>query len=313
MPIALVADIHIDTSEGTIFETTRVLELARAIKDTGASKVWLLGDILNKSKPTHYDIITLGRFLDELNVLDVAYIDGNHERVRDGKYILDDIMQMFKISKLPNEFKLGNFKIIAIGHSELYKLEHIESADLLLSHFRWSHPLYGKGEVKHEQLLRSKCENIILGDIHNFYKPHPNVTYISQPYASKYQTTQENGFILLDIKDAELAFKRVVTNLPTKIKLVVPLSKLIQILETLDLANKYVIDVIVKEQKELKTLKNIRLPKCVTRLRPKLDTVESVKEKAEVVTSSILDTILSILPKTIKQEKEYIKDILEKQ
>jgi hypothetical protein len=311
--IICLGDLHINTSESYDFEVDRLMKLSDVINSREPAKLFLLGDILDKSNPTHKDIIALHLFITNIEC-DISYISGNHERVSENNYILDDIMYMFNIPKILRNFKLGKYNVLAIGHDEIHSLsvDDLVNVDLFLSHFRWSHKLYGKGELqKLERAIASEVGLTILGDIHSFYEPKKNVIYTSAPYTSKYQLEQQNSFIELDYSDKGIVANRYECNLPSKVRLHIDkFSKLHRILDTLDSQHRYIVSVDVTSD-ELAKVNKLKLPDCVIRLLPKVHK-ESTKDKNKVTVksskSSILDTLISILPKDIN--KEYVVSLL---
>jgi len=309
--IICLGDLHINTSESYDFEVNRLVELSNVINSRNPDKLFLLGDVLDKSSPTHKDIVALHLFLSSIEC-DITYINGNHERVSENNYILDDIMNMFEIPKLPRKFKLGKYNVLAVGHDEIHSLsvDDLINVDLFLSHFRWSHKLYGKGELQRLEIaIASEVGLTILGDIHSFYTPKKNVIYTSAPYTSKYQAEQQNSFIELIYSDKGIVANRYECNLPSKVKLHIDkFSKLHRILDTLDNQHRYIISVDVTSD-ELNKINKIKLPDCVIRLLPKVSK-EPTKDREVVKSSkgSILDTLISILPKDIN--KEYVVNLL---
>jgi len=310
--VALVADIHINTSENEIFETNRLIELGDILNEDGSTEVYLLGDIFDKSKPDMFDIVAFKKFIDCINK-PIYYIEGNHERVNAQYYCLDDIMGMFNIQKLETTFK-GTTKVYPIGHQELSSIQYIDTShkgkSVLLSHFRWTHPLFGKGELyKYENDIKTKFNMVFLGDIHESYEPKDNVIYTGSPYSNKYKIQGEHSYLLVDFED--LTYGRVLLDLPNKISITLPLSKLVSFLENIDTRHKYVIKVDIRNTDELKKLKKLVIPSCVTRLIPKVEKEEDSKKEVIEKKNTILDTLISVLPKTIKDDEEYIRSILE--
>jgi len=309
--IICLGDLHINTSESYDFEVNRLEELANIINSRNPDKLFLLGDVLDKSNPSHKDIVALHLFLSSIEC-DISYISGNHERVSENNYILDEIMNMFDIPKLPRKFKLGKYNVLAVGHDEIHSLsvDDLINVDLFLSHFRWSHKLYGKGELQIlERAIASEVGLVILGDIHSFYTPKKNVIYTSAPYTSKYQVEQQNSFIELTYSEKGIVANRYECNLPSKVKLHIDnFPKLHRILDTLDSQHRYIISVDVTRD-ELSKVNKIKLPDCVIRLLPKVSK-DATKNKEAVKSNkgSILDTLISILPKDI--DKEYVVDLL---
>jgi len=310
--VSLVADIHINTSEDKVFETNRLIELGSILDRDESDEVYLLGDIFDKSKPDMFDIIAFKELIDCISK-PIYYIEGNHERVNAQYYCLDDIMGMFNIQKIETSF-IGTTKIYPIGHQDIESIQYLDLSykvnNVLLSHFRWSHPLFGKGELyKYESDIKNKFDIVFLGDIHESYEPEDNVIYIGSPYSNKYKIQGEHSYLLVNFED--LTYERVLLDLPNKLSITLPLSKLVSFLENIDIKHKYIIKVDIRNTDELKKLKKLVIPSCVTRLIPKIEKEEATKKEVVTKKDTIIDTLISILPKTIKKDEDYIRSILE--
>lgn len=310
MKVGLIADIHINTKDDQLWESDRLSQLAIIINNIDIKELWIIGDLIDLSKPTVTDIVTCHKFLSSIKV-PIKYIDGNHERANKQHYILEPLMTMWGYEKLPLEFTIEGNKIVAVGHSDLDYLHTGVVGDLLLSHFRWSHTLYGDGEVKKiESSLISRFTSIILGDIHYKYTPYKNVKYISSPYSIKFSTTQDNAMMVLDITKKGINSEYVDLDLPNKVKLTTSFGKLHKLLDTLSDTNKYSIDVKIVDKKELNKFKMVHLPNNVVSLRPILAKTTKVEEPTKLK-DTVIDTLLNVLPKSVSNDHEYIRRTLE--
>jgi len=310
MVSVLVADIHIKyLKDYPLFEENRLDKLVEEIKKQSPDQVWILGDFFDSSKPKVKELRLARKFIDSLGV-PVMYLEGNHERVNAQSYILKDLEKLLDITPLAYHFKINSTTIAAFGHKDIKDIVDSKNADILLSHFRWTHPLYGYGELRgDENEICRKFNSIILGDIHSNYNPRPNVTYTSSPYTINFSSTQDTGFITLNIYKNGYSFSHIKTHLPNKVKLKVTLNKLSQLMATLDDINLYYIEVEVKNKKELLLFSKVRKPANVITLKPIL--IEELKEtkvtKVEIK-DNVLDTFMNCLPKSIEDEKDYIKE-----
>ena len=309
--IVLISDIHIDwtSSDGT-FEENRVALLSQEVQSHKPDEVWIIGDLLDKARSNVETLKLVRDFIDSLRV-PTYYLEGNHERLSAEKYTLTQLKKLFNIEKLPNRFNIEGVDIVAIGHDSISQIVNEDNADILLSHFRWTHPVYGKGEIfKDEITIKNKFKEIILGDIHSSYSPHKNVRYIRSPYTINYQKESDTGILVIDFNNGKYAITPVDTNLPNKIKINIPVNKLAKLLATLDDTNRYFIDVLLNSKEELKMLSKVHKPHCVKVLRPIIED-EKISDKKVEIKDDVFETFLSVADSKVRESKDMIKEIVE--
>lgn len=227
--ILLVADIHfpnlsldkitptlyLNTFENN-FHVNRLILLSKEINKINPDRVYILGDFLDKSYINLATLTVINNFINNINAT-VYYLNGNHEKISHQEYLLHYISNFINIHKIPENELIFNTSVNAYGHDNLDKLIYSKS-DILLSHFRWYHELYGRGELSkdHLNMLIDNHSQLYLGDIHYQHEPAPNVHYIGQPYASKYYSHSYYSLTLLSINESGFSHERVPVDLPSK-------------------------------------------------------------------------------------------------
>ena len=133
-----------------------------------------------------------------------------------------------------------NMNVHLVGHNHIKEIEDIDlfvGTNILVSHIRCN-----LGMIQEEIPLApisKQFDYVILGDIHQRFKPFDNVEYTSQPYTSKYNSTKDTGYIELTLTDKtyDVAYKKL--SIPNKLKVVTTPDKYEEVIKTLDKHNKY--------------------------------------------------------------------------
>lgn len=322
MKIIALADLHFPILQATKsnlykcantyhnnFHINRMEKLVELINLENPDKVWILGDLVDSNK------INLATQHSLLGVIDkikcpVEYLNGNHERIKNNDYLLDYLFQYSKISHLPPLQKINNITVAAVGHNEIHNLQNTK-ADILLSHFRWSLPVFWgkKAEVSKATMeyITNNFKLSILGDIHAEYEPEPNVKYVNQPFTTKFIEPRNGSILQLIIENEDIKIDRIVTDLPNKVKIVCDLKDLQETLTSLVPSNYYKVICNIEEE-HVHNLPNTNLSNVILEFNIiskdfNDDVIESVSDEI-----SIIDSIISGLSK--KTDKEYIKDEL---
>jgi DNA repair exonuclease SbcCD nuclease subunit len=288
------------------------MKLADILHDAPTTEVWIIGDLFDRASPSVYDIATAHEFIQKVGK-PVKYIEGNHERVSKVQYTLRLLEDTLGITKLPEYTTLEGVSITSIGHDSLDKLSIIQGGDILLSHFRWSHPLFGKGELSkaEETRISQIFSSIILGDIHSRYSPLDNVKYIGSPYSISFSSSEEFGVGELHLDNGKFIFERVDLHLPNKISAVTTLPLLQSVLVGIqDEDSKYRITVMLRNSAEAEEVAVYRTPSNVELIGKFIvqDAKEDVEEKIEIrgEVKDILIDSLTLPSKSI----QYIRDVL---
>jgi len=236
--ILLIADIHFPTlSVDKItptkyqnnfinnFHVNRLMLLSKEINNSTPTRVYIIGDFVDKNYINLPTLIVLKQFIENINAK-VYYLNGNHEKISHNEYLLSYIADFLNIYEIPREEIIDGLSLKAIHHKDIDKLLNMKG-DILFSHFRWYHSLYGAGEILREDLdkVSNSFNQLYLGDMHYQYEPKQNVHYIGQPYSSKYYRPTQHTLTLLTISDSEFTHERIPINLP---------NKLLHVLESLD-------------------------------------------------------------------------------
>lgn len=312
MKIVLVADIHIRIDDQPIFATweyQRLMLLKDEIVKQGANEVWILGDLFDRNKPTVADIKAAFRFTEGLTV---RYIEGNHERIDKHTYLLAQLEDVLQMIRLPNFQEIEGVSITAFGHDELDKILQASDSDILLSHFRWSHSVFGQGEFKpmEEKRIASKYSSVILGDIHYPYQPLSNVQYISSPYGITYSASGDYGIALLELSKGNHNLTLIPLNLPNKITVTTRISLVNGLMESVENnQNKYKI-LVELLLKDIDAFNRLKPPSNVTLIPKVIDASKTTKAVEKIsVSTNIKDVLIGALDLP-QDSREYIKDIL---
>ena len=311
--VLLLADIHIRLDELPIdpsWEYQRLILLAEAINKQNVDELWVLGDLFDKSHPTMADIIAAKRFITELDA-PIKYLEGNHERISRDIYTLKQLEQVLGIEKLPEHFEVEGIGITAIGHDNIHKICELPEDDLLLSHFRWSHSIFGRGELskKVENDISTTFRFTILGDIHYPYEPLKNVMYISSPYSINFGKQKAFGMMQLFFDKGAYTYERIPLDLPCKISTKLNLSLVNGYVDSTDPKHRYRVIVNIRHN-ELEKFKKLKVPKNIELIPQFIENdFEKVVKKIEVG-SNIKDVLLDSLVLPTRKDRDYISGIL---
>ncbi len=308
----VVSDIHIKADGLDIlksWEHNRLMLLADSINNIQADTIWILGDLFDKHYPSMLDIICAKDFINALNK-PVQYLEGNHERINNEVYTISLLADTLGIAPLLQSFSIGKHSVFAISHKDLELIPKLPSANLLLSHFRWTHSVFGNGELSKttENFIPKNFDLTILGDIHYPYEPVENVKYISSPYSISFSSMQEYNIGIIDFAD-ELKFTRIPLDLPCKIKFKLPLSLVYSYIESANPMHKYrlIVDLRFNEYDKFKQLKRYDNIEYI----PKLESTEGeVKEIEEIKISANVEKAFMDTLSISNEDKEYIKNII---
>ena len=313
--ILLISDIHFpvltpqksnpfkykNTIENN-FHVNRLMLLADEINKLRPDRVYILGDLLDSTNINLCTREALKTFILKIGVI-VNYLNGNHERINQNEYILDYLDIGMK--PLHTKQKISKTSITSLNHNQIHDAPHITS-DILLSHFRWTLPVFWgtKGELSKTDLsiVTSNYLDVILGDVHAEFEPEDNVTYVNQPYSHKYLPVSPKGLIMLSIKERGYDITRHHLDLPNKILITCSFNELDDVLNTLDERHLYKIRI------NIKSTEVDALP--IPNNRVRFDLVISDLDSEEVIVierENVLDTLLSVIP---EQDRAYIEGIL---
>jgi len=241
----ITGDIHLDLTKNTEFELNRFKEYINLL-DKEAGVIVFAGDLFNRAKPT---LIEIKAFYEAINLLSINHkiviIDGNHEKVDKYTTTFDYLPRdKFIYLTAPTVYKYNKVNLWFVGHSHLKDvntIELLEGKNLLVSHFRCSLGVI-KQEVNVNQISKD-FDYVIVGDIHQHYKPFNNVEYTSQPYNTHYDTQKDNGYIVLDLKPRtyKVTYKKV--NLPNKYKLELTAKEYLDLFHSFSKDNLYKITI----------------------------------------------------------------------
>ena len=276
----------------------------------GLDEVWIIGDLFDRAKPSLGDIIAAKHFVTELGI-PIKYLEGNHERINKDLYTLRLLEDVLGIQELPQGFEIEDVGVTAISHRDIHKIKDLPSDDLLLSHFRWSHPVFGEGELNKttEKFISENYQLALLGDIHYPYEPEDTVNYISSPYSINYGNQKDYGMVVIEFSNGMFDPQRVILDLPSKISLSTNLGVINGVLEGLDPRHLYKIKVNIRLE-QFEKFKKIKYPNNVI-LIPSIEEEirkETGREKIEIsgeIKEVLMDTLS--LPKA---DKDYIREII---
>jgi len=307
MEIDIVADIHIKMSALDVFEYDRLMALADILKNNKSQAVWILGDLFDKHSPNLFEIKAANDFIQAIGK-PIYFLEGNHERISHETYTLHLLKDTLGMQPLPDYQEIEGVSIVAVGHNKLCDIATRTEADILLSHFRWTHPLYGVGEIgkESEWIIVDKYKNIILGDIHdNTFKPAENVVYTGSPYSISYSSHTNYGYITLTL-DGNYNIEQRQLALPNKVKLMATLNTLQGLVVGLDSASKYRIVVNLMDN-EVDAFKNIKVPDNIELIGKIME--EHKEERKIDVGNDIKKVFLSSL-RLREDEIKYIDGII---
>ena len=312
--IALVADIHIRTDDLPVllsWNNNRLIDLAIEITKLELDELWIIGDLFDRANATMADIISAKHFVDEV-AIPIKYLEGNHERISKDVYTLHLLQDVIGIQPLMELEKVDGVTISCIGHDSIHKIKSLPPTGLLISHFRWTHDIFGRGELlkSEEHFIKDNFKETLLGDIHYPYEPESNVRYISSPYSITFGNPKDYGLMLLELNDGEFKVSRVKLDLPCKISTTLPLKLINGYIENTNPKHKY--RIIVKLlPTQFEEFKKLKAPKHVE-LIPKLKEItDEMKEVSKIeVGGNIKDVLLDFIKLPQLEDKLYIKDVL---
>ena len=313
LKVALIADIHIRVDSLPVevsWNYTRLKELAEELNTLIIDEVWIIGDLFDRSLASMSDIISAKHFIDTIEV-PVKYLNGNHERADKDNYTLDLLKSVLNIEALPEFMETNGVSINCIGYDSIHKIKTLPPTDLLLTHLRWSHDLFGKGELgkADENFISKNFKQSILGDIHYPYEPEDNVTYISSPYSINYGTPKDYGLIILELDKGDFKFERKTLDLPCKISTTLPLAIVNGFIKSTDAKHLYRIIVKLRHN-QMEDFKKIKFPKNIESI-PQF--IEGKLDVIDVKPIEISGNIKEVLIDSLKLEEEgnqYIREIL---
>ena len=312
--VVTVADIHVRVDNpviGISWNHQRLSLLVDSINELDVDEVWIIGDLFDRSLPNMSDIMSAHHFISKIEK-PIKFLEGNHERISRDIYTLNALKAVLDITKLPESFDMEGVSVTAIGHDVIHKIKDLPKSDLLLSHFRWSHDVFGVGELnsKTEKLITKNFGLTILGDIHYPYEPVDNVKYISSPYAINYGTPKDYGLGIITFDKGSYKFERVKLDLPCKISAKLNLSLVNGYIASTKPKHLYRI-VVMLRYNQLEDFKKLKTPANVD-LMPKFEeTKTSYKEPEKIeVGANIKDVLLSSLKLPEQSDIEYIKETL---
>jgi len=311
--ISLVTDIHVRIVNTSPYQEDwnykRLMQLGYMLNKEDTSEVWILGDLFDRAMPSVFDVATVNTFLSIIGK-PIKFIEGNHERINKLQYTMQLLSTTLNIERLSESFSIEGVHIVALGHDTLYKVLDVPKADILLSHFRWSHPIFGKGELsrKDESKISENFKLTILGDIHSRYIPKDNVKYIGSPYSISFSPSSEFGVGELILDNGKFIFNYVDTDLPNKIKLSTPLTLLSGVLSGLLPEHKYRITVTLIE-KELDKFKKLKTESNVEIIGKVVERGTKEVQEGLTVRGDVKDILIDSLTLP-KKSIQYIKDVL---
>lgn len=295
MRIILLADIHARSDNLTV---TRLSEIGQQLGHY--DQLWVLGDFFDKS-PSSDELLVVNTFLNTQH--DVYYINGNHERNREDVYKVDDYIKhnLLNLKQLPPTFKIHNTTFNAVPHKDIHK-NIWDSSDILLSHFRWTHSLYGDGELAKadEAYICSMYKDVLLGDIHYRYNPVANVKYVGSPYNIHYGLAQNNGYIQLDVTEDGYTYQYVDLDCTEKLK--------ISVATLSTTPTKHLYKCIVHTTLEESTNSRLLLPKLPNVIYEYV--VSTVSEVTPPIQDSVSLTFLSLVK---EEDKEYLLEVIKEE
>lgn len=199
----VVGDIHINVKEGNFeFEQRRVVALTTALLKASSKEVLLVlaGDIFDKNRPSLEDIKLFYNLIDSLlgKFKDILVIAGNHDKEtfefipEVGFTAIQTVKELYGILFVP-------WPQIHTFSASLQSNPPSNLPALLISHARCTLGDFIEEEVSMETLSKS-FSTVILGDIHHFYSPYPNIFYTSSPSNNSFVQLKENtqGFVTVD-------------------------------------------------------------------------------------------------------------------
>lgn len=312
MRYLLTADIHLSLRKNRDFERERFLKYFRLLATQDVDTYVFTGDIFDHAKPNLDEINTFYLGLSFLPADKEKLISpGNHEALSKLDHTFNYLPKV-GYTVVDNDIIHSdrNFDIYLVGHNHIQSIIDVELKDkqnILISHARCT-----IGMIKEEAPIKtwSKLfDYVFLGDIHAHHSPFDNVEYTSQPYNTKYTPEVDNGFIVLEVSGKSYTHTYVRTNLPNMIKLILPASKVLDTIKTLDDDNLYKIVVrgTLEELEDLVvTQRNIMLE-----LEP-VEEAEDLDELIDGLTSSegkmnFTQTLLALVSEGYELTDEHIE------
>lgn len=220
--LAIVSDVHLKLRRYASFELGRFEQLINKLISADINTVIFNGDLLDHARPTLEELSALYNAFDRLhaNSIETIIIIGNHEAVTKHLSTYDFIN--FPHTKLHAQLNsriiIEDVTLQLCHWNNINSLHELESADILISHYRSAMP--GLYEAEIDTSFLSKYDLTILGDIHSRYSPQDNVHYTSSPYSINFtKDTAGYGYIELAIDDGAYTWQYIDLDLPCKTRI----------------------------------------------------------------------------------------------
>ena len=177
-------DIHINARLDADFEKKRLAALSDqylqiASKSSNKAILCLVGDVFDYDTPSYAEIKLFYDFVDSLkDTFDILVTSGNHD-----PSIFTFLPELnYNYIHTQYKFRVGHqiYNMVSWQYLKTYMQTMQPSSDILLTHARATYGKFVIEEVDFEALSKNHKE-VILGDIHDYYQPYPNVTYTSSP------------------------------------------------------------------------------------------------------------------------------------
>lgn len=291
MLLTVVSDTHIVVRDGKLdFEKARIQALSKTLlttKETKSTSLVLLGDTFDKLRPSLEEIGIFYQFIETIRkrFTNIYVVPGNHDPLKlwtnlpkTHFEIIDTITAIDNILLVPWEYI----------HNFTNSLQYTNSSqNILLSHARCSLGSLISEEISMKTLSKH-FELVILGDIHQFHSPEPNIHYCSQPSSTTFEPHKEKskGFLIVDTEN--LKIKQVHTNLPRR-ELISCSDKTIGKYK-LDKNNLYKLRVTGKLE-DLQKIDKSKFPSVLLEFHPEVNHEEVTNSYRETLSKSVYDQL----------------------
>lgn len=279
--LVCVGDLHISHKSDRVFETKRLDAFIEHLEQYrgGSYTLNLLGDTFDSNSPSLEDIRAFYSIVERLQVVfkSIVVIPGNHD------FKVFNYLPHNGFTYIDRPTTIGDIQYLPWTHLEEFTSRLRTSkykGKLLLTHARCTIEPHIVEETDME-LLSSRYDKVVLGDIHMPHSPYPNVFYTSEPSQHHYKTYNKNstGYILID---EDYNVSRVFTEMPYKCKLPkCHYDDVEKIAPTLQPDNRYKI-VVEDHVTNLQKLKKLKLPNVKFEVIPLIVIDDSTKHGEEL-------------------------------
>lgn len=233
--LIVIGDIHIAIRQGNeTFEDSRLIALSQEVTKaltlngipTDKTSIVLAGDTFDKDSPSIQELNLFYKLIANLRAVcvNIVVIGGNHDPTVFSYIPKVNFIYLPGVTTIAS----GDFTVTLVPWAKIKEyttslsdtLGSMSTKSLLISHARCTLGEHIQEEVDIQKLSKNHPV-VILGDIHKFHKPYPNVYYTSSPSNNNYTPLVKgsHGFLLVSMKES-IEITEVPITIPSRVLIV---------------------------------------------------------------------------------------------